>query len=284
MNVLIPFVILILGLVWNWHANKLQKIEETKNFRYVIFSWILSAHSSLEKQYNGLYKLSKAIRLSEDINPERFEYLALSYNKLSSISLEIYIYIFVINSIDNNKNIEKQKDNVYKLINSLEYLTQIPSHIKEKYEDYCKSYRNIIERCNDCYLKLISLIKDVDSHRAEYESDEIELCNFIINAVKNYISECEKRVSSGKVKTLIFKTLVRPIEKEIPDRPSLYFNEVKDVIMRYNALKRQWDIDQEGFSQIFKEYAGAMKNVDDKMETIKYYLEKETKVKNIFHI
>ncbi len=284
MKTLIPFIVLIIGLIWNWRANKRQKIGETKNFRYVIFSWIDSTHDSLEKQYNKLYKLSKAIKLSEDANPERFEYLALSYNKLNTMSLDKYIYMFVINCFDKDRNVERQIANVTKLISSLEYLTQVSSYIKEKYEDYSRSYKNNMDHCNTYFLKLLGLIKEVDSHRDKYNKSEMELHKRIIYVVNNYIAECSKANNHAKGKTLIFKILVSPIEREIPGYSSAYFNEVKDVIMGYNAIKRQWNADQKGFSKIFEDYANSMKKVDENLRTTERYLREGTIVKNIFHI
>lgn len=281
---LIPFVILLLGLIGNWIAEKMKNKQEISNFRCVIFLWLESIQGSLKEQCVKIEELSQVIKVSEDSNPERFAYKALTYNKLNEISIEKYISVFIINSVDRNGNIEILKDNMYKMINCFEFLVKVDGNIKEQYEEYRKSYINTMNQCNNSYLKLLGLIKEVDSNKEKYSQDDITLHNSIVRIVSDYISICEKEVDSKKNKQIIYKNLVEPIERMIPKTSSIYFNEVKSVVMEYKAIKRQWDVNQEGYSLNFVSYSKSMISAYDKLESISRYLEKETKVKNLFRI
>lgn len=166
-GILIPIAIFVLGLIYGYIKEKINKRKETKDFRDVVFYWVDTCQKSLKEQCDKFVLLAEKVKTSNDINPERLEYYAMSIYRLNQIPIEKYISIFAINSkrIDSQSSDEETKKVIYKLVSCLEFIVRAENAIKEQYEEYRSAYENLLKGTNSAYLELVEVSKAADLNK-----------------------------------------------------------------------------------------------------------------------
>lgn len=284
---LIPFILFLLGVLANWLMRQQALRAETINFRNVVFMWIDSILEAEEEQEKKITELGNNIKKSNDINPERFTYKVILVNKLNDISIEKYISVFVVCSKNIKDDKTNRNDKIYNLMNCLEFLVRVEIAVKEQYEEYRTASIAIMNRCNDTYLRLISLVKEADLYIEQMNSVEKKFHNVLRNSIADYITAVAKE-NGVDAKIITYEKLVDPVNGQISEiegkMRTPYIDNVASLISEYMIIKKQWDMNNKGYGDNLLSYSKKIKEACDKIQETKNFFKESTNVKNILKI
>lgn len=273
-QILIPTIttilVFIVGQIIIWFRNQNKKYNEVKNYQNVILSWIDLIQTPVMQQVQLCRDFAVRMASSSSIQPERFSVKKMLANKLNTISVERYIYTFMINT----KNPKGENDKmIFNLISQVDFLASIESDIVKKYKEY---HNQILELMNEWNSTFNLLKKTVDDWSkppiTEFRQPVIDFCR------KSLESNPPQQDTLS-----IMNNLIIPLEKLVSQNS---YNEdsfqLKPIFNQLEIIVYKWDVNKKGNSQNFNDIAKSIESSYRILHKAKEYFAIENKRCKIF--
>lgn len=212
----------------------------------------------------------------------RFEYAMTEMHKLTTISFEKYVSVFLLNSKPKEGDNKSDKQ-IYNMISTIDYLSRSEKMVFSQYERYQKDCNLLFTKCNELYMQLIDFCQNKEKLITENkinDSNEKDFYLKIFKLVEGYVTKINDPENKDKRALILYSNLIDPIRDEIiPNKDISSFIELIKIISSFDLIKRQWESNKIGYSQIFKDYSSAISKVYTKLEDSVNYFKEKTKAK-----
>jgi hypothetical protein len=272
----VTILVFVLGLLAKWGYDHIQKREAIKTFRKVVFEWTVIIIDAIRAQSESLKELSDNMNKSQSLFPERYAFSRSMSDKLSELSAEKVVSVFIVNSRCKRKVEDKRAKYSFNLVSQYDFLASVESIVKEIYDVYNHQANDLREQWNTLLLELQHEIDAVKPETTrDYEAIETIRCE-----VNNYMKRRGQIDLIGEIYTQLIIPLNQTVDackKSYPEvrRCQAVYECARKMLLLYN----NWFAMKTGYAEVFNTYAASIdKSVDSLQGAIQYFKE-STKVR-----
>ena len=106
----VTILVFVLGLIVKWVYDHIQKYKSVKTYTDVVFTWTDIIIDAVKAQSQSLKDLSKGLSETESLYPQRYAFSRSMSDKLSELSAEKVVSVFVMNRRCRRKVEDKRKE------------------------------------------------------------------------------------------------------------------------------------------------------------------------------
>lgn len=273
--ILIPTIVSILvfalGLLVKWLYDQRQKRRSIIAYRNVVFEWSNLIIETILAQSKSLRDFSSKLFTTQSLLPERYAFSRSMSDKLSDLSAEKVVSVFIINCRSKKKAEDKRARYSFNLVSQYDFLASVESIVKDNYESYNRQANVLREKWNNL---LLIIQHEVDSIKPETTRD-FQVIETIRNVIRDFM---KRRVQSDLIEA-IYPNFIVPLNETV-DACKEAFPEVRCCQSVYECARKMiilynsWYALKKGYSEVFNTYAASIdKSVTALRQTIDYYKE-----------
>ena len=267
----VTILVFILGLFAKWAYDHIQKHNSIKTYREAVFAWTDIIVNAVKNQSLSLKKLSKGVSESQSLLQERFAFSRSMSDKLSELSAEKIVSVFVRNCRCKRKVEDKRAKYSFNLLSQYDYLASVESIVKELYDAYNNQSNDLREQWN-------ALLQEFQ-HEIDVVIPNTTRDSQVINSIKETINAYMKQRGLADLIGEIYTQLIKPLNETV-DRCKHAFPDVKCCQLMYESARKMillynnWLALKIGYAEVFGEYAASIdKSIEALQQAIEYYKE-----------
>ncbi len=272
----VTILVFVLGLLAKWIYDHVQRYKSTKTYRDVVFAWTDIILEAVNTQGQSLKELSKGLSETESLYPQRYAFSRSMTDKLSELSAEKVVSVFVMNSRCKRKVEDKRAKYSFNLVSQYDFLASVESFVKEAYDTYNHQANDLREQWNSL---LGEFQHEIDAVKPE-TTKEFQVVSALRGTADSYMKQRGQKDSMGE----LYTRLIIPLNDTV-DNCKRAYPEVRCCQLVYECVRKMiilynnWFALKNGYAEVFGGYAASIdKSIDSLQQAIEYY-KKSTKVK-----
>lgn len=270
----VTILVFILGLLAKWVYNQIQNQNNIKTYREVVFAWTDIIINAVKNQSLSLKELSKGLSKSQSLFPERYAFSRSMSDKLSELSAEKVVSVFVMNCRCKKRAEDNRAEYSFNLVSQYDYLSSVESIVKELYDAYNNKSNDLREQWNAL---LQEMQHDIDAVKPETTRD-FQAIESIKATVDTYMKHRGQIDLIGEIYTQLIIPLNETVDNcknVFPDVRccQLVYESARKMILLYN----NWFALKNGYAEVFGEYAASIdKSIASLQQAVDYYKQSTT--------
>lgn len=276
-SVVIPTLSSIIVFALGWIITVLYNASGRRksiiSYRNAVFEWTDLVIRAVQKQVQSLKTLSEKLASSQSLYPERYEFSRSMSDKLTDLSAEKVISVFIENCRFSSD--DKRAKYSYNLISQYDFLSSIESFVKENYDAYNHHTNALRERWNGLCL---SLQHEIDAVTPKFPKDfEVRQCLNIV--IETFLKD---RGQVGQIEEAYSK-LIAPLGEAVK-YCKLAFPEVRCYQSAYECISgmallyEQWSELTKGYSEVFSFIASTIDESLAALREVVDYFKNKTRI------
>ena len=279
----VTLFVFALGLITNGVKSNWERRRNYKQLKGLFVTWIPNFKKPVEKFAANCDDFSNRLKSSVRISSESMKFIPLNAIKLADIDINQLVKTFIYNSTGNSK---LNNENLYYMVSNLEYLVNLGSEMKAKYDEHYTNANSLMKEWNAAFTELSDLHSKVLTNQSHKSVDEQVFHKALVHTIDNWLIEINARPQDATItynKLLIpnlqlFNEYLKQLPlKQLPLPEQL----LMDLLQAYHKVAiiyKQWQASKDGYAIIFTNYGLKLHDTYQRLQESINYFEKSTRI------